>query len=230
MNRSRKTAGKPRWVRNGVLTNSGANQVYAEFRACLVDKSTPDHVALDGPACLLPRKHTPKLKGGPLPHPADIRAILARAFESLNRARDKKPELRYLRLALRRFLKLGVTLEQAFGLQPLPGRPPYADDRGQQIAVAVLRQYVTQPGTLENAAAIAGKCFGMGKTQAVQLFRSHAWDALQVLKIERLQAHPALLWTPREERRLNRYYGGRRARSGRIPSERAGKPPLIFRV
>lgn len=160
-----------------------------------------------------------------------LRGALLRALAVLERSRySKRSELRYIRLALRRHLELGLTLNQAFGYaRATRGPAPHPEEREQRIACTVFVWRFLKGLKAEAAGYKAGEQHDVRKTQALEAFHKHAYFALNTFKFERLRkAHPQLierhtrgealtaderqileksrLWTAAEERRLKRYY------------------------
>ena len=168
---------------------------------------------LDGPTSILPRKKN-VTAGGALPHPEDIRAVIERALATLVRDRSKRPELRYLRLALRHHVELRLSLDQSFGYAKTgKGAPLVVDkDRARRIACAVFDQRFLKGQKADVAGYRAGEQFGIKKTQALEAFASHDGYALQFHRRQRILEGRKPLWTKPQERRLIAYYmpGGER--------------------
>ena len=165
-----------------------------------------------------------------------VRAGLVRALAALDAVRSRRPELRYLKLALRRHLELGLSIEQAFGYtRATRGPAPFSEEREQLIARAVFELRFIEGLNSEVAGYEAGRKFEISKTQALLAFANHAVTALETLKLERLRKyHPRLverhcsgeiltadelqslntcrLWTDSEKKRLDSYYGPGRQR------------------
>ena len=239
-----------RWSNNGSLTDSGANQVYAALREAIHKEQAPDldgrlpidgtatilqsRLEVQGPATVQLRRNRNPLKlrsGGALPHPDDVRAMLWRALATLETT--KKPEILYLKTALRRHLELGVSLDVAIGYAKVgKGAPPFDQERARAIACAVFKHRFIDGGKADRAGVMAGKRFGMGKTQALAAFAAHDGYALETFKIMRLRKYfpklteryseggglsaserqlleTARLWGPTEKKRLLRYYSPR---------------------
>lgn len=159
-----------------------------------------------------------------------VRVGLVRALSVLDAARSRRPELRYLRLALRRHLELELSIDQAFGYaRATRGAAPFPEEREQAIANAVFEKRFIEGLNPEVAAYDAGERFEISKTQALEAFRKHAFQALETYKFRRLcKRHPELLerhsrgetltpeelrvlkdcrlWTESEEQRLKSYY------------------------
>ena len=169
-----------------------------------------------------------------------VRAGLVRALAVLDRQRFKRPELRYLKLALRRHLELEFTLDQAFGyVRATAGPAPFTEERQRHLAVAVFEQRFVKGLHAEVAGHTAGEQFDVSKTQALETFDKYAYDALQIFKVERLRKkQPKLsaryssgealtedelhtlrdcrLWTTAEQKRIKRYFDGRAHRGPRL--------------
>jgi len=169
-----------------------------------------------------------------------VRVGLVRALTALDCQRFRRPELRYVKLALRRHLELRLTLDQAFGyVRATPGPAPVTEERQRHLAVAVFEQRFVKGLHAEVAGHAAGKQFDVSKTQALETFDKYANDALQIFKVERLRKkQPKLsarhssgealtedelhtlrdcrLWTPAEEKRIKRYFNSRARRGPRL--------------
>lgn len=197
-----------RWSRTGAIDDSAVNQIYFALQGAVRVEQDP-LPSLDGPATVLPRSKV-AAAGGPLPHDQDVRAVLLRVLTTLNAERSKRPELRYVKLALRRHLELGLTLDQAFGYARVgKGAPPSDPDRARQIACAVFEERFIKGRNAETAGIEAGKKYGITKTPALDAFASHDGYALQFFRAQRMAKGREHLWSREEEQRLKRYYGPR---------------------
>ena len=143
-----------------------------------------------------------------LPHPQDVRAVIECALATLAHGRSRRPELRYLRLALRRHVELGLSLDQAFGYAKTGrGAPPALNEgRDRRIACAVFEERFIKGRNAETAGHKAAEKFGVHKTKALGAFESHKAYALQFHKLQRIQRQRNPLWTETEEKRLTSYY------------------------
>lgn len=205
---SGKRATPHRWSRAGAIDDSGINQVYFALQGAVRVEQDP-LPSLDGPTTILPRRKKAS-GGGQLPHREDVRAVLFKALASLDSECSKRPELRYLKLALRRHLELGLTLDQAFGYARFgKGAPPSDPDRARQIACAVFEERFINGRNAETAGIEAAKQYGITKTPALDAFASHDSYALQFFRAQRMAKGRKQLWSREEERRLKRYYGVR---------------------
>lgn len=111
--------------KDGVIRDFDINQVSLALRdAVRVEQEAIP--TLDGPATILRRKRTYR-NGGPLPHPDDVRAVLAKALTSLERYSAEQSRIDCLRAALRRHLKQGWRLKRAFGYKVGRGAPQHRD-------------------------------------------------------------------------------------------------------
>lgn len=197
-----------RWSRTDGIDDSGIHQVYLALQGAVRVEQDP-LPELDGPATILQRNKTAG-GGGPLPHRQDVRAVLLRALTTLDGERLKRPELRYVKLALRRHLELGLTLDQAFGYARVgKGAPPADPDRARQIACAVFEERFIKGRNAETAGIEAGKKHGIAKTAALDAFARHDGYALRFFRAQRMAKGREQLWSREEERRLKRYYGPR---------------------
>jgi hypothetical protein len=173
---------------------------------------------LAGPASILARERK-VTGGGALPHPEDVHAVLERALATLGGERSKRPEVRYLRLALRRHVELGLSLDQAFGYSKVGrGAPPALDEeRAKRLACAVFEQRFIKGRKTDVAASDAGKLFSVERTQALKAFTDYAGYALDTYRYKRIQSKRSPLWSKEEERRLTAYYAGQQKNTRKPP-------------
>jgi hypothetical protein len=203
---------------DGTIDDSGVVQVLAALRDAVEveQEPLPD---LEGQATIVGppgNRSLPALKkkvsgGAPLLPADDVRAMLKRAIITLGGRKFRRhAEIRYLTLALRRHLELGLTLDQAFGYARFgKGAPPSDPDRARQIACAVFEERFINGRNAETAGIEAGKKYGITKTPALDAFASHDGYALQFFRAQRMAKGRTQLWSREEERRLKRYYGAR---------------------
>lgn len=207
-NTPRKRGTAPRQSKGRSITDRGINTVYFSLQGA-VKVEYPDGPLprLDGPASILPRRKK-AIGGGALPHHDDVRAVIERALETLADGRSRQPALRYLKLALRRHVELGLSLDQAFGYSKVGrGAPPAVnEERDQRLACAVFEERFINGWKPDVAGHKAGKLFRVAKTQALKAFAAHAPYALHFFKLKRIQSNRNPLWTETEERRLIAYY------------------------
>lgn len=188
--------------RDRKLNDSEVNGIYLTVQDALrVESGEPFEI--EGPTSALAVR--PKLhRGNALAHPDDIRAVLRCALNALVAQRSKRPEFRYLQMALRRHLEFDVSLDQAFGYAQIgKGAPPLSPERARRIACAVFEERFLRGSKPDVAAYKAGKKFGVRKTQALAAFAAHDAHALDFWKTKRKTAP---YWKPAEEERLTRYY------------------------
>lgn len=205
---ARKRGTAPRQSKGRTITDNEVNAAYNYLQGA-VKVEYPDGLLpeLHGPTSIPPRRK--KVAGsGSLPHPDDVRAVIKRALETLEREKSRRPELRYLRLALRRHVELGLSLDQAFGYAKVGKGPPPAlnEERSRRIACAVFEERFINGWKAEVAGDKAGKLFSVGKTKALKAFADHDAYAFRFHKLQRIQKQRNPLWTKTEKQHLTRYY------------------------
>jgi hypothetical protein len=205
----------PQQSKGGAITDEGVSTVRRYLRDSVevtyLDGPIPE---LFGPTPVLPRRK--KVASiGPLPDANDIRIVIMRALQVMEHERSKLPEIKYLRLALRRHIDLNISLEKAFGYTKAAKGATRAlnDVKARELACAVFKERFIKGRKPDDAGYQAGKLFGLKKTQALEAFAKHAGHALRFHKLHRLQSQRSPLWTSAEEKRLTAYYAPSKRRN-----------------